>query len=252
MSKRTVEVELSTSGLDAQGRPQRIPLVTNDGGAAVALQPPPSLEPDIEGEHMLINIGPQHPATHGVLRLVLELDGETVVYVDSTAAHEVIRWLKNDPSQQYDFLSDVTAVEYRDADVPIEVVWQLRSLTFRRFIRIKSQLQKGEPLEIDSVWDIYKSADWLERECYDMFGIRFLGHPDLRRILMWESYKEGFPLRKDFPLRGRFSRSEQLRQALAQNPEARYSMEELTIADAFAELPQDMRDRLSKGERTGE
>ena len=178
--------------------------------------------------------------------------GETVVYVDSTAVHEAIRWLHNDPSQQYDFLSDITAVEYRDAEVPIEVVWHLRSLPYRRFLRIKSQLQKGKPLEIDSVWDIYKSADWLERECFDMFGIRFVGHPDLRRILMWESYKEGYPLRKDFPLRGRFSRSEQLRQALAQNPEARYSMEELTIADAFAELPQDMRDRLSKGERTGE
>lgn len=178
--------------------------------------------------------------------------GETVVYVDSTAVHEAIRWLHNDPSQQYDFLSDITAVEYRDAEVPLEVVWHLRSLPYRRFLRIKSQLQKGKPLEIDSVWDIYKSADWLERECYDMFGIRFIGHPDLRRILMWESYKEGYPLRKDFPLRGRFSRSEQLRQALAQNPEARYSMEELSIADAFAELPQDMRDRLTKGERTGE
>ena len=177
--------------------------------------------------------------------------GETIVYVDPASAHEIIRWLHDDQSQQYDFLSDVTAVEYRDADVPIEVVWQLRSLPYRRFVRIKAQLPKGT-LEIDSVWDIYKSADWLERECYDMFGIRFRGHPDLRRILMWESYKEGFPLRKDFPLRGRFSRSEQLRQALAQNPEARYSMEELTIADAFAELPQDMRDRLSKGERTGE
>jgi len=79
MSKRTIEVELSTSGLDAQGRPQRVPLVTNDGGTVVALEPPPSIEPDLEGEHMLINIGPQHPATHGVLRLVLELDGETVV-----------------------------------------------------------------------------------------------------------------------------------------------------------------------------
>jgi len=177
--------------------------------------------------------------------------GETIVYVDAVSAHEIIRWLHDDQSQQYDFLSDVTAVEYRDADVPIEVVWQLRSLPYRRFVRIKAQLPKGT-LEIDSVWDIYKSADWLERECYDMFGIRFRGHPDLRRILMWESYKEGFPLRKDFPLRGRFSRSEQLRQALAQNPEARYSMEELTIADAFAELPQEMRERLSKGERTGE
>jgi NADH-quinone oxidoreductase subunit C len=178
--------------------------------------------------------------------------GETIVYVAPSTVHEIIHWLHDDPSQQYDFLSDVTAVEYRDADVPIEVVWQLRSLPYRRFIRIKAQIPKGSPLEIDSVWDIYKSADWLERECYDMFGIRFNGHPDLRRILMWESYKEGFPLRKDFPLRGRFSRSEQLRQALAQNPEARYSMEELTIADAFAELPTDMRERLSKGERTGE
>ena len=178
--------------------------------------------------------------------------GETTVYVDPTSVHEVIQWLHDDPSQRYDFLSDVTAVEYRDPEVPIEVVWHLRSLPLRRFIRVKAQLQKGKPLEIASVYDVYRAADWLERECYDMFGIRFQGHPDLRRILMWEQYKEGFPLRKDFPLRGRFSRSEQLRQALAQNPEARYSMEELTIADAFAELPQDMRERLRQGERTGE
>jgi len=178
--------------------------------------------------------------------------GETVVYVEPASINQVIRWLHDDESQQYDYLSDVTAVEYRDAEVPIEVVWHLRSLPFRRFLRIKAELIKGQPLEIESVYDIYKSADWLERECYDMFGIKFRGHPDLRRILMWESYKEGFPLRKDFPLRGRFSRSEQLRQALAQNPEARYSMEELSIADAFAELPEDMRKRLDKGERTGE
>jgi NADH-quinone oxidoreductase subunit C len=178
--------------------------------------------------------------------------GETTVYVDSPSVHDAIQWLHDDPSQRYDFLSDLTAVEYRDPEVPIEVVWHLRSLPFRQFIRIKAQIQKGQPLEIASVYDIYRAADWLERECYDMFGIRFLGHPDLRRILMWEQYTEGFPLRKDFPLRGRFSRSEQLRQALAQNPEARYSMEELSIADAFTELPQDMRERLSKGERTGE
>jgi NADH-quinone oxidoreductase subunit C len=186
------------------------------------------------------------------IRRVEVIWAETVIYLDPASVSQVIRWLHDDPSQRYDFLSDITAVEYRDSEVPIEVVWHLRSLPYRRFLRVKAQLPRGKPLEIASVYDIYKAADWLERECYDMFGIRFTGHPDLRRLLMWESYKEGYPLRKDFPLRGRFSRSEQLRQALAQNPEARYSMEELTIADAFAELPTDMRERLSKGERTGE
>jgi NADH-quinone oxidoreductase subunit D len=77
-SKRTLEVDLFTTGLDAQGRPQRVPLVAG-GDSAVALEPMPAMEPELESEHMLINIGPQHPATHGVLRLVLELDGETVV-----------------------------------------------------------------------------------------------------------------------------------------------------------------------------
>jgi len=78
-TKRTVEVELSTTGLDSQGRPTRVPLVVDDKGRPVPVTPHPSLEPDMASEHMLINIGPQHPATHGVLRLVLELDGETVV-----------------------------------------------------------------------------------------------------------------------------------------------------------------------------
>ena len=178
--------------------------------------------------------------------------GETTVVVDRTRVQDIVRWLHDDPSQQYDYLSDVTAVEFRDPEQPIEVVWHLRSLPFRRFLRLKALLEKGSPLEVPSVYPIYKGADWLERECYDMFGIRFTGHPDLRRILMWEQYKEGFPLRKDFPLRGRFSRAEQLRQALAANPEARYSMEELSIADAFEDLPQDMRARIRSGEKTGE
>lgn len=78
-TRRTVEVELSTTGLDRQGRPTRVPLVVDEHGRPVPVSAPPSLEPDMASEHMLINIGPQHPATHGVLRLVLELDGETVV-----------------------------------------------------------------------------------------------------------------------------------------------------------------------------
>lgn len=178
--------------------------------------------------------------------------GETNVYVKAHAVFDVVRYLHDDSAEQYDYLSDVTAVEYRDAERPLEVVWHLRSLPYRRFLRLKAELQASAPLQVPSVWPIYRGADWLERECYDMFGIRFDGHPDLRRILLWEQYKEGYPLRKDFPLRGRFSRSEQLRQALAANPEARYSMEELSIASAFEDLPSDMRSRLGRGERTGE
>jgi len=146
----------------------------------------------------------------------------------------------------------VTAVEYRDLELPLQVVWHLRSLPYRRFLRLKAEIPKGAPLRVPSVMPIYSGADWLERECFDMFGIQFDGHPDLRRILMWEQYAEGYPLRKDFPLRGRFSRSEQLRQALAAQPESRYSMTELTIADAFEDLPLEMRQRLAGGEKTGE
>lgn len=178
--------------------------------------------------------------------------GETTVLVEPRRVQEIVRWLHDDPGQQYTYLSDVTAVEYRDPEQPLEVVWHLRSLPFRRFLRLKALLRRGQPLEVDSVWPVFRSADWLEREAYDMFGVKFIGHPDMRRILMWEGYKEGFPLRKDFPLRGRFSRAEQLRQALAANPEARYSMEELTIAAAFEDLPDEMRKRLAGGEKVGE
>lgn len=178
--------------------------------------------------------------------------GETTVVVERARVLDIVRWLHDTPEHGYDYLVDVTAVEFRDVERPLEVVWHLRSLPFRRFLRLKALLPKGEPLVVDSVWPVYKAADWLERECYDMFGISFTGHPDLRRILMWEQYQEGYPLRKDFPLRGRFSRSEQLRQVLAAKPEARYSMDELSIAEAFEDLPEDMRARLSAGGRTGE
>ena len=180
--------------------------------------------------------------------------GDTTVFVERTRVAEVCAWLQSEPTESYEYLSDVTAVEYRDHVRPIEVVWHIRSIKFRRFLRLKAELPKDgrTPLEVPSVWPVWKGADWLERECYDMFGIKFAGHPDLRRILLWEDYKEGFPLRKDFPMRGRFSRSEQLKNALAADPEARYSMEEISIADAYGDLPLDMRKRLAGGEKVGE
>ena len=226
---------------------------------------PGSAAPDAPAPATLRNLpnrgGPANPSADalrarfggGIVRVEV-IWGETSVYVDRARLFDIVQWLHDDPAQRYDYLSDVTAVEYRDPERPLEVVWHLRSLPFRRFLRLKVELARDgkTPLEVPSVWSVYKGADWLERECYDMFGIRFVGHPDLRRILMWEQYREGFPLRKDFPLRGRFSRAEQLRQALAAHPEARYSMEELTVAQAFEDLPEAMRTRLLGGERTGE
>lgn len=180
---------------------------------------------------------------------VVEARGETIVYVSPARVRDVLAWLKNTAGQDYNYLVDVTAVEYRDRERPLEVVWNLRSLSTTQDLRIKVELDPRGELAVPSVVDLWAGANWLEREVYDMFGVTFTGHPDLRRILMWETYAEGYPLRKDFPLRGRFSRSEQVRQALNVNPEGHYSMEELAIADAYDELPRDMRDRLARGER---
>jgi NADH-quinone oxidoreductase subunit C len=175
------------------------------------------------------------------------LCGDTIVHLAADRAHEILAWLRDDPGERYDYLVDVTAVEYRDRERPLEVVYQLRSLARGVQLRVKLLLAKDGELAVDSVVDLWQGANWLEREVYDMFGVRFRGHPDLRRILMWETYSEGYPLRKDFPLRGRFSRSEQVRRALGADLDAHYSLEELSIADAYASLPADLRDKLAAG-----
>jgi NADH-quinone oxidoreductase subunit C len=170
--------------------------------------------------------------------------GSTIVQVAAERAHDILAWLRDAPDERYDYLVDVTAVEYRDRERPLEVVYQLRSLPRSVMLRVKIALPKDAELAVDSVVDLWPGANWLEREVYDMFGVRFRGHPDLRRLLMWEDYSEGYPLRKDFPLRGRFSRAEQVRRALGGDLKAHYSMEELSIADAYHALPADVRERL--------
>jgi NADH-quinone oxidoreductase subunit C len=194
--------------------------------------------------------GPENPSVEalrtrfprGVVRSHV-MWGESTVVVTVDAVHDIIRFLRDDTAHAYNYLVDVTAVEFRDAEQPMEVVWHLRSLPWQRFLRLKVELAPGE-LEVPSVTDLYAGADWIERECYDMFGVSFAGHPDLRRILMWDTYREGHPLRKDFPLRGRFSRAEQLSQALSIDSSGNYTMNELSVAEAFNDLPEDMKQRL--------
>jgi len=155
-----------------------------------------------------------------VQRHVLMPGNQFVVWIGASESHDILEWLKDDPDHRYDMMSDVTAVDYGGGR-PVEVVYQMFSTVHKRALRLRCPLPL-DALEIDSVVDLWKAADWLEREVYDMFGITFRGHPDLRRILMPHDYAEGHPLRKDFPLRGRFSRAEQTRRALDQDVERFY------------------------------
>jgi NADH-quinone oxidoreductase subunit C len=180
-------------------------------------------------------LAPEHPTVQAlrarfgdaVGRQEVGSRGQHVVFVDPSRNREILEWLKEDPGQDYQFLSDVTAVDYGGGR-PLHVVYQLFSMTHHRSLRVKCELPVTA-LEIESVQPLWKTADWLEREVYDLFGIRFNGHPDLRRILMPENYAEGHPLRKDFPLRGRFSRAEQTRRALSQEVAAFYIPEEMEM-----------------------
>lgn len=175
---------------------------------------------------------------------------QTVVWIDPDRSLEILGWLKDDPGQRYDMMSDVTGVDYGGGR-PVEVVYQMFSTVYKRALRVRCQLPL-DSLVIDSVVGLWAGANWLEREVYDLFGVTFEGHPDLRRILMPQDYAEGYPLRKDFPLRGRFSRAEQTRRALAQNVERFYGAEELVEGgepqQVSAESPPDSAPRAIEGE----
>lgn len=152
---------------------------------------------------------------------------EHVVYVDRARAFEMLRFLKEDPAQRFDLCKDVSAIDY-GGNRPLEVFYELWSIPNKRQLRVKVVLPL-DALETDSVVPIWRTANWLEREVYDMFGVNFRNHPDLRRIMMPDNYAEGHPLRKDFPLRGRFSRAEQTRRALSMDVEDFYTPNELDV-----------------------
>ena len=155
--------------------------------------------------------------------------GQHVVWIEPGTIREALEWLKADPEHLYDMMSDVTGVDYGQGR-PVEVVYQMFSTAHRRALRIRCPLPL-DALTIPSVVDLWNSANWIEREVYDLFGVTFEGHPDHRRILMPDDYAEGHPLRKDFPLRGRLSRAEQTANALAQDVERFYLAEDLGAGD---------------------
>ena len=201
-------------GLDAV---EAGPLPSEAPTRAVAASPaPPSDHPSVAA--LVARFG------DAVRRHRVSAGDQTVVWIAPAKNLEVLRWLKDDPTQRYDMMSDVTGVDYGTGTV--DVVYQMFSTVHKRALRVRCELPV-DALSIDSVAGLWHSADWLEREVYDLFGVTFRGHPDLRRILMPDDYAEGHPLRKDFPLRGRFSRAEQTRRALAQNVDRFYTPTDL-------------------------
>lgn len=123
---------------------------------------------------------------------------EPTLWIEPARILEVCRFLKE--QQQFVRLSAITAVDWLPADPRFEVVYLLHSLSRNQRLRLKCWIAEAEP-EIESVTSVWRTADWYEREVFDLFGIRFLNHPDLTRILMPSDW-EGHPLRKDYPVHG--------------------------------------------------
>ena len=143
-----------------------------------------------------------------VLRRVLELLpdavqetharlGDATARVDPTRIIEVLQLLRDDPELEFEMLTDVTAVDYLGEVPRFEVVYHLYSVAKNHRVRIKARVA-GDAPEIESAVALWPSANWMEREVWDLYGIRFRNHPDLRRILLYEQF-DGHPLRKDYP-----------------------------------------------------
>ena len=127
-----------------------------------------------------------------------EFRGETTYAIQESGLREIAKFCRNEIS--FDYLLDITSIDNFGEEPRFEIVYHLYSMPHGAHLRLKLRVSE-EVGALDTVSDIWPTADWHEREIYDMMGVRFRGHPDLRRILMWDGYPF-FPLRKDFPLAG--------------------------------------------------
>jgi NADH-quinone oxidoreductase subunit C len=125
---------------------------------------------------------------------------EMTIVIDRGALREACSLLKNDPACPFNFLSDITCVDWYPAEPRFEVIYHLLSIPRKERVRLKVPLDASSPV-LDSLTPLWPGADYFEREVFDLFGVRFAGHPNLRRILMPEDW-EGHPLRKDYPVEG--------------------------------------------------
>jgi NADH-quinone oxidoreductase subunit C len=125
---------------------------------------------------------------------------ELSIYVERSSLREACALLRDDPNCPFNFLSDVTCVDWHPSEPRFEVIYQLLSIPKKERVRLKVRLGSDSPA-VESVTSVWPAANFFEREVFDLFGIRFNGHPYLRRIQMPEDW-EGHPLRKDYPVEG--------------------------------------------------
>lgn len=127
--------------------------------------------------------------------------GDLTVVIQKGRAHEMLRYLKEDPDLAFEIMMDLCGVDYLTLEkggARFEVVYHLYSVTKNRRLRVRVKVPEEE-MTLPTVTDLWQGADWFEREAYDMFGFRFEGHPNLKRLLLFEGF-EGHPLRKDYPI----------------------------------------------------
>lgn len=136
----------------------------------------------------------------GAVQEVSEAHAELTVVVSREGLLDICRFLKSDPDLRYDLLMDVAGVDYLGREPRFEVVYHLYSIPYNHRLRLKVRVPESD-LIVPSVVPVWSTANWHEREAFDMLGIRFADHPDLRRIYMPDDYP-GHPLRKDFPILG--------------------------------------------------
>ncbi len=136
----------------------------------------------------------------GAVKAAGTTQGDEFILIDGVALFAIVSYLREKP-HEFSLLLDLTCVDYKGETPRFEMVYHLLSLTHNRRLRLKARLAESEP-RIASLTPLWKNANWLEREVYDLFGVIFEGHPDLRRLFMYEGF-EGHPLRKDYPLRRR-------------------------------------------------
>jgi NADH-quinone oxidoreductase subunit C len=133
----------------------------------------------------------------GAVRATHAQFGDATALVDKERLVEVMRFLRDDPELAFEMLTDLTCVDYLGETPRFEMVYHLYSVAKNHRLRIKARVPEAA-CEIDTLCPVWPSANWMEREVWDLYGVRFTGHPDLRRLLLYEEF-QGHPLRKDYP-----------------------------------------------------